>query len=111
MHNLTCGGCSVLRSCGVRLLRLPARTVVYGVSTLLGSDESLCNDPACIVKVGMQDCKIHSEEERSVRKPTLRWFSRGREDGGGTEERGDHGWKVDRNYTSGVRIRRRVGPE
>jgi hypothetical protein len=54
----------------------------------------------------------HSEEERtSVRTATLRWFSRGREDGGGAKETDDHGWKTDCDSTLGVCIQWWVGPE
>jgi hypothetical protein len=54
----------------------------------------------------------HPEEERtSVRTATLRWFSRGREDGGRAEETDDDGWKTDCDSTLGVRIQRRVGQE
>jgi hypothetical protein len=56
--------------------------------------------------------EIHSEEERtSVRMTTLRWFSRGREDGGGAKETDDNGWKTDCDSPLGVHIQRRVGPE
>jgi hypothetical protein len=54
----------------------------------------------------------HSEEERTnVRTTTLRWFSRGREDGGGAEETDDYGWNTDSDSTLGVRVQRWVGPE
>jgi hypothetical protein len=56
--------------------------------------------------------EIHSEEERtSVWTTNLRWFSRGREDGGGAKETDDYGWKTDCGSTWGVRIQRQVGPE
>jgi hypothetical protein len=98
--------CSVLLSCGGRPLRSPARTVV-GVGSALSPVTRIVG-----VMTQHAGLEIHSEEERtSVRTTTLRWFSRGREDGGGAEETDGHGWKTDCDSTLGVRIQRRVGPE